>query len=278
MKVYYHNDLDGECSAAILNKYFIENGINYVSSSFIPMTYDVEVDIDKIKKNEKIYVVDFSFKNEVWEEIIKKTVNITWIYHHITSIKESEKNDIVKNFSGIRKDGVAACELTWNFLYTLSMPKVVALIGDYDVWNFKLQDTMEAYYGLLSRNTNPQNGDWGYLFDDHYMIINVIYDGVAILEYVTKQNEKLMENSYRIKFEGHDAIICNTPLKSSTIFDSVKNKKLMIVYAYNGNIWTISLYSKSIDCSIIAQKYGGGGHKGASGFTCKSLPKEFFNE
>ena len=29
---------------------------------------------------------------------------------------------------------------------------------------------------------------------------------------------------------------------------------------------------KNIDCSEIAKKYGGGGHKQAAGFQCKELP------
>jgi uncharacterized protein len=32
------------------------------------------------------------------------------------------------------------------------------------------------------------------------------------------------------------------------------------------------MYSKTVDVSKIAVKYGGGGHKAASGFQCKELP------
>ena len=48
----------------------------------------------------------------------------------------------------------------------------------------------------------------------------------------------------------------------------------MIVFVYNGDKWKVSLYTKKddIDVSIIAQKYGGGGHKKASGFRCDKLP------
>ena len=43
-------------------------------------------------------------------------------------------------------------------------------------------------------------------------------------------------------------------------------------FSFDGDKWTVSLYSTSVDVSEIAKKYGGGGHKGASGFHCKELP------
>ena len=47
-------------------------------------------------------------------------------------------------------------------------------------------------------------------------------------------------------------------------------------YYYDGAKWRFSLYSvpgKEYDFSVIAKKYGGGGHRGASGFTLPALPK-----
>jgi len=40
------------------------------------------------------------------------------------------------------------------------------------------------------------------------------------------------------------------------------------------NIWLFSLYTNKddVDCSIIAKKYGGGGHKKASGFSSSTIP------
>jgi nanoRNase/pAp phosphatase (c-di-AMP/oligoRNAs hydrolase) len=40
----------------------------------------------------------------------------------------------------------------------------------------------------------------------------------------------------------------------------------------DGSQYTVSLYSETIDVSVIAKKHGGGGHKGAAGFVCPKLP------
>ena len=46
---------------------------------------------------------------------------------------------------------------------------------------------------------------------------------------------------------------------------------MFILFAFNGTDWTYSLRSSTIDCSKIALKYGGGGHKGAAGFRSNQL-------
>jgi len=42
------------------------------------------------------------------------------------------------------------------------------------------------------------------------------------------------------------------------------------VLKQNGT-WTYSMYSKTVDVSNIAKKYGGGGHKGAAGFNMDKM-------
>ena len=46
---------------------------------------------------------------------------------------------------------------------------------------------------------------------------------------------------------------------------------MFIGFSYNGKSWNYSLRSTKVDCSQIAMKYGGGGHKGASGFSADEL-------
>jgi nanoRNase/pAp phosphatase (c-di-AMP/oligoRNAs hydrolase) len=51
----------------------------------------------------------------------------------------------------------------------------------------------------------------------------------------------------------------------------------MIIIHHNdadGRLFTVSMYSekKTVDCADICKQHGGGGHKGAAGFTCPALP------
>jgi nanoRNase/pAp phosphatase (c-di-AMP/oligoRNAs hydrolase) len=40
-----------------------------------------------------------------------------------------------------------------------------------------------------------------------------------------------------------------------------------IAYVHDGEKFTVSLYSTTVDVSKIAKKFGGGGHKNAAGMT-----------
>jgi len=67
----------------------------------------------------------------------------------------------------------------------------------------------------------------------------------------------------------------------SQIFQSVYNPELhdlMIYISYNitNKEFSVSLYSTKddIDASELAKQFWGGGHHGAAGFSCKTLPFE----
>jgi len=51
-----------------------------------------------------------------------------------------------------------------------------------------------------------------------------------------------------------------------------KNYDIWIACVFDGSVWIVSLYSLEADVSVIAKKYGGGGHKKAAGFKCRDLP------
>ena len=48
---------------------------------------------------------------------------------------------------------------------------------------------------------------------------------------------------------------------------------LVMVWVFDGTQYVYSIFSGNleIDCSKIAESYGGGGHKGAAGFSSKDL-------
>jgi len=73
-------------------------------------------------------------------------------------------------------------------------------------------------------------------------------------------------------------ICLNTPLYNSSSFDGVWDPEkydVMVAFAMMASgKWKVSLYSTkdTVDCGAICKTFGGGGHKGAAGFTCDTLP------
>lgn len=98
-----------------------ENGINYdihpiqVNYGIDPYSYfgDIQVDESTI-----IFLVDFSFSPEVMEDLYSKTEKIIWIDHHISVLNKFEGNELMNLIPGIRSTSKAACELTYNYLFS----------------------------------------------------------------------------------------------------------------------------------------------------------------
>jgi len=262
VKVFYHADLDGECSAAIVAY------AGYTRADFIEVNYDRDFPIDHVEDDEDVVIVDFS--TDAFGELLRRTSNVTWIDHHVSALSKYKD---YSNLQGIRDGAKAACELTWQYYFHGKvLPRVVELIADYDTWTFKHGEiTRQVHEGMLLYDTRPLSGCWSRWFVDG--VREIRHDGEIALKYRERLNAMVAKNAYHIVWEGYDCICCNSPLYGSNLFDSTDGGDILIVYRYGNGKWTVSLYAghSDVDVSQIAMRYGGGGHRGAAGFTCDNI-------
>lgn len=265
MKCFYHDDMDGRCAG-----FWVYN--KYPECEMIPINYNHIFPLNEIEQSEVIYIVDFSIEPEIMKELLKITKNVYWIDHHKTAIEK------YKNFpyeiKGIRKDGVAGCVLTFNYLYPYQeMNFMTIYIGDRDIWAWKYGDKTKYFYaGMLLYDTKPESSIWRKALQNPNEIIE---KGKIVEQYKEQRFKEIVEAfGFEVEFEGYKCIACNAGKVSSKLFDSKQGYDIMIAFVFNGKEWTVSLYTKdpNIDVSENAKKYGGGGHKGAAGFQCKKLP------
>ena len=295
MKCFYHNDADGKCAGfwVSLNASIVKSGPLY---EFIEMSYERPFPIDSIAPNEQIYIVDYSISPDEMRELLKITKDVTWIDHHKTAIEKYQgfEHDI----RGIRYDGIAGCMLTYCYLrhmtdrgigeikpFDISMtenaPMFTKLIADWDVWKFEYgNDTRNFITAFNSYNFNPQSREWDRFFKsdpvfDPNAVFDMIDEGKIMLKYRDGwAKEYLKRFGFETDFEGLKCFAVNLGNCSSEYFKSLPDGKYdaFMPFAYNGEKWTVSMYSKTHDVSDICKKYGGGGHAKAAGFTCKELP------
>lgn len=277
---FYHRvDMDGKCSAAIVRKYFEDKNQNI---SFHGVDYQDELSCDDLNVDymENVYMVDFSL--QPYQEMIKlsEKTNLVWIDHHKSAIDEYSKHPIKIS---VLDTNFAACELCWSYFFiTQPIPAGVELLGRYDIWDHKDPNILLFQYGCRNTDTSLNNRFfWNSLLEgDQNLITGLIEDGKKIKKYIDKSNEKYCKvYSKTIMFEGYKTCIINKGLANSMLFDFVREESYDLYIAYvrtTNNKWKFSLYSETIDTSIISKKYGGGGHPGASGFQLNELPKEFY--
>ena len=282
MKIYHHNDLDGRCAAAIVLR---ERGnkdsepdpelteLDYKDPAKDP------IDFSSIQKGEIVFVVDFSFKPEAMEKLLKITKDVIWIDHHKTAFEYKYSKDL----EGIRNASFSACELTWQYFtggYHPPTPQVVRLIGDWDTWTFKFEEQTRLFHtGLLSYDTNPKNPIWDKLLcpdssDVRGLIDNIKKEGAVCIKFRDQFLEDYaVSYGFEVEFEGRLCFAFPLYKFGSDGFGKrIKEYPICISFVYSGDGWTIGLYSKTIDVAEIAKKYEGGGHTGAAGFECEKMP------
>jgi oligoribonuclease NrnB/cAMP/cGMP phosphodiesterase (DHH superfamily) len=92
----------------------------------------------KVDANDTIIMVDFCLHPFSKMITIKKKAKLfIWIDHHKSAIEENNAVDCT--LLGLRREGTAACELTWEYLMHSPVPKPVKLLGAYDVHNLSDQ-------------------------------------------------------------------------------------------------------------------------------------------
>ena len=270
MKIYHHNDADGRCGAAIANRAI------FGEKEFIEIDYKDKVDLTKIRADENILIIDFSFKPEIMNPLLIITQNVTWLDHHKTAFEY--RYDFPDQLDGIRDINYSGCELAWKYFFpTLQIPKAVELIGDYDKWALKLQpECFDFYEGLKLEDTQPTSSLWDELLNqESSKYFEIITQGKSAIKYRDNYCAKIRyEFGYEVQWEEHKAFATNIYQFGSKGFgEKMQEYEFCISYIHDGKRFTVSLYSiRGIDVSEICKKYGGGGHSGAAGFVCNELP------
>jgi len=283
MICFHHNDADGRAAAAIVNKYFKEN---HKSSRkiFVEVDYAMQDslhgEINQIKDNECVYVVDFHFKPEIMKRICNKTTRVFVYDHHKTTPEVSK--DYPPNVVCILEpeSKYSGCELVWNSLYPdQEMPHSIKLIGDRDAWKWVYgQSTAFFNEGLKLYKHGPEEKIWESLLSTNLNLTQKIMDeGRTCLTYRDNLcEEQLKQYGYEAEFEGLNCYIVNfiLPGCGTEMFgERIKEYDMCISSVFNGEVWKFSLRSDGkVDVAEIARKYGGGGHAKAAGFYSKTLP------
>ena len=263
--------------------------------------------------NEDIIMADISFLPEVMLAL-HKTNNLVWIDHHERTIIEIDKyleDEMHTPLKGLRDPKFAACELTWKYLFpNAKIPELVRLLGRYDCFGHKGTDeeqkVLEFQYGARVVITNPEEA-LQYLkkyLDSEYNAFSVIeeiaYKGKSIYSYLCTEAKQ----KYAQKFDIYLAEPIKSTNRTNFISAVFARRKFACVnverfnpvnfgidyhkdgydgfacFWLEGGNWNYSLYNDNgdVDCSAIAKRFGGGGHKGASGFRVGDIFKEKYQE
>ena len=309
MMIIYHDDLDGQCSAAIVNEFYKCGWINDIGSGYgiklYPMNHGDRYPFDQIDIGEKVYILDFPPPppGHGLHLITKKTTDIIWIDHHQSAIDRFKDID----FEGVLSPGhPSACQLTWEYMRKRSIltvdakdidqeipddiPNFIKMISDHDSYQHDVIHSESFCYGLLGCENvgTPTSKIWEKLFfemqfdndDRNPFNADIIKKGFSIRQFLKNLNKDYISGfAYGLEWEGYRCLVCNKGICGKRFFESEWDPTvydIMIAYVFDGEKYSVSLYTdkEEIKVNKIAAKYGGGGHDGAAGFEPKELPWE----
>jgi len=292
--VHHSADLDGICSREVARR-ALSGAADYLG-------WDYGQSIPDLSPYSTVYLIDISFPRPVMEKHAGKLI---WIDHHKSAISDMEGLDI----PGYRIDGVAACRLAYQwFLYewrqSLGMiwmlpdkrsyvdgaveePYAVKLLGEYDIWDKRDPNTDPFQLGMLGQKTpnwplllrlQTEAGPGEEHIQPHYLE-EIITAGRAIQAFTEVTNAQIsVERGFDVTWEGLNFRALNTARCNSMTFAAALRPEhdACLAYFWNGSKWKVSLYhapgKEHHDLSLIAAKHGGGGHRGACGFSLDNIP------
>ena len=217
-----------------------------------------------------VYLVDFSYKRPVIEEMALKAKSVTVIDHHKTAQADLEPLLAEGVIDGVFDMNHCGAVLTWKWFHGSAPPPFFQYIEDRDLWKRRLPDTDEFTMALRSY---PQEFHvWNEL-----NVGKLTSEGKHILRYY---RQLVDEAKHRVRFThwgDHRVAAVNCP----HFMASEVAGEIAVEYdvAFGACWWenadgtrTFSLRSRDdFDVSEVAKKFGGGGHKNSAGFRWPAL-------
>lgn len=258
--LYHAGCADGFCAAWLFHHAF-------PNAEFVPVSYGQDPpDVT----GREVYILDFSYKRPVLEEMIGNAFSLVVLDHHKTA--EAELSGLPGCTFDLNKSGG---RLAWEYLterglltgsIAASIPWFVEYTEDRDLWRWQL---------LLSKEINAALRSYPMAFDqwdemstrNHLSLLEV---GMAILRAQDQCVQAHVRNAREITLAGHRVLCVNATVHQSEIGEELaKGRPFSVMYRdRKDGLREYSLRSRDggLDVSAIAKQFGGGGHPQAAGF------------
>jgi len=265
--IYHKNCPDGFASAWSAWKKFGDG------ASYVPASYG-----DPIPEGiggKEVYVVDFSYDSPRLRDLESKAGRLVVIDHHKggeAHVRATKEHVFDLNHSG--------AYLAWQYFHPdQKVPDFIEYLSDGDINIYTRPDahtictyicstekSFAAFDAVYSEMENPTQRE------------GVIEKGKLLERYKDSMLEPALKSIHFIKL--HDVILpavnCVFPMdEKSDLIHRMYDlyPPVAMSYRYDDGEWKCSLRSNGdFDCTVLAGKFGGSGHKGSSGFSIKATP------
>lgn len=263
--IYHGNCADGFGAAWVFKRYSGED-FDFHAGVYQDAPPDVT--------GRDVYLVDFSYKREVIEDMMTTANRIVLIDHHKTALDDlwelyAAKPPRIESLVSLEHSGAV---LAWKWLHgdkLANMPQLLRHIEDRDLWRFALHRTREIQANVFSyqydfdvwdelMKTDPQK-----LADEGAAIERKHFKDVAELVKVCRRE---------MTIGGVSVPVASLPYTLTSdaghLMATEHTSKIGVCYwdTPTGRVFSLRSTDDGPDVSEIAKQYGGGGHAHAAGF------------
>jgi len=270
--VIYHGGCpDGFASALAAKQFFKHRDIQFYAAQHGKKPPDCH--------DKEVYILDFSYHREVIIELASIAKQITIIDHHI-----SAQNDLlgieeqIDNIEVIFDMSHSGAILSWQFFHQSPPPLLFKIIEDRDIWKFDFPQTNDVMSAVVS---HPMDFPlWESWLENEDKLKELEHEGRILNRERDKQVKKYRKRMRLLEIGGYQVPVVNAPASIASDLLQLLADGYPFAASYEDRddrrVWQLrSAGEKQIDVSVVAQQFGGGGHKNASGFSTPLPEIEF---
>mgnify|MGYP000729901518 CR=1 FL=1 len=238
------------------------------SAKYIAVQYREPMPV--LEDDSDVYILDFSYSREILEALKARMNFLIVLDHHKTAMKDLQGLDYA--IFDMKKSGAM---LAWEYFHgTSSIPRIIWLVQDRDLWKFNWGDeTRRVHAGFQLRRDNyhawetvTSNTEQG-----RYLLETIEKDGIPILQYEDVLIQEAMSRIKVVPFLHTQIAIVNSTVLKDEIADTINADTLnrlgttgVVIYKIDPatNRATLSFRgAPNTDWSWVARHLGGGGHE-----------------
>ena len=266
---FYHAGCpDGFGAAWATRKAWGEKG------SYVARGHEDEIDAAD-HAGDRIVYTDIAPPNQELSALAEVAEQITILDHHVSSQQRIEAEpQLVESVEELGHEllfdlGHSGAVLAWHYFHPEQpVPDLLRYVEDQDLWSWKLPRSEEVNAAIASY---PRRFDvWEELAERP--VEELAREGEPIVRANAMEVARALKTASVIRVDGQHVEAVNATLNRARIGHELAERASFgsawgCVYRVIGDRVHATLYSiGDLDCSLIAARFGGGGHRNASGF------------
>lgn len=267
--------------------------------AYVPASYGQPAP-DVSGKN--VLMVDFSYKRSAMDAIANSACSVVVLDHHKTAEQElapfrfhesgpgaispADVPGMLCDLAELNRPAVIAifdmersgARMAWDFCRGAgpwSVPLLIHLIEDRDLWRFRHEDTKPFSLWLRSEAFSFQRfAAIATDLDDDAARGAIMAEARAMQRFSDAKVDEIAAFARRETLAGHEPMVVSCPpMFASEVGHALLDKYPNIPFAamyYDGptnRMWSLRSRDDREDVSVIAGTFGGGGHRNAAGFS-----------